>query len=145
MMKMSWFKVVRNGCVALVVTAAFLLFAAWNAPSGEASGVGCYGTTETHGSDESPERCYLDDPCKDLPDNCSGDYNGSWYRYTDSMYVGDCEAAPCPQSARCIYCNGVIVCAMYKSYTSQAKCLADEDGVSGNTAKSNKCDDSEGT
>lgn len=144
-MKTSWFMVVRTGCVGLVVIVALVLFAELNTPYGEASGTGCYGTRETHGDDEAPERCYLNDPCRDLPDICSGHYNGSWYRYTDSIYVGECEAAPCPPTARCLYCNGVIVCALYKAYSTQAKCLADEDGMPGNAAKSNKCDDSEGT
>lgn len=143
-MKTSQFAALRYGCVALAAI-LLLLLAAWNAPHrATAADLGCQGTEERHGSDEAPERCSLDNDCKGLPDNCSKDYMGTWYKYTDFMYVGDCELASCPQTARCVYCNGIIVCASFKSYSSKSDCLSDYNGMTGYSMKNNRCTGTEG-
>lgn len=143
-MKTSRFSAVRYGCVALGVS-LLLLVAAWNAPRrATATGMGCSGTEERRGSDEMPQRCYLNDDCKSLPGGCTHLAGYGYHTYMDFMYVGDCEPASCPQSTRCVHCNGGLACAVYKTYARQGDCPDPVLGTTGYTMRANRCTGTEG-
>lgn len=142
-MKTSLFKAVRCGCVVLVVSLGLSVFAVWNLPHGDAAGVGCYGTRQTHGDVDAPQICSLDDSCV-TQDDCEP-FHDDFIDITESFYVGSCEVACCPDTARCLFCDGVIVCAEYNTYTHAVYCENDINPVPGMTAKNDKCDGSEGT
>lgn len=98
------------------------------------------------GSSESPQRCYADTDCRQVAE-CTQDPNTNKFpKYLSWEYVGDCEAAPCPDTARCLLCEGFLMCAIYNSYANQADCQTQTNPVgSGAFGFFDKCDGSTGT
>jgi hypothetical protein len=143
-MKTLQLATVRCGCVALVAS-LLLLVPAWDAPRrATATTLGtCSQTEQRYGSDEAPQRCDFSDDCKDCSYDCTY-VDGEYKNYTDYIYVGDCESAVCPYTARCVYCNGSLGCAVIKSYALQGDCEADLYGTTGYSYRSYKCTDTEG-
>lgn len=146
-MKSSLFTAVRSACVALVASSIFLLLivpiASHEAASADLGT--CSGDPKIRGSHEAPLKCDYSDSCRSLPDSCTIAHNGSYYIYFDSVYVGDCESTPCPNTARCQFCDGMVGCAIYAAYETTGDCLSDIDGTPGIAGRQDKCTGDSGT
>ncbi len=146
-MTLSRFTAVRSACVVVVASAIFLLLITPNASHEAASAdLGtCSGDFVTRGSHEAPQRCDYSDSCRSHPDSCTIVKNSFYYLYVESVYVGDCESTPCPDTVRCEFCNGTVGCAIYKVYETPGDCMSDIDGTFGTEGKPDRCNGDTGS
>lgn len=155
-MKMLCFTLACCGFVVLTFGWGLLGGVLDSSAAGGISAGGCYqtitpgettpGTWVLKGTAESPQRCYLDTDCRYYTE-CSEDAAANYIHYVSWIYVGSCEVAQCPETARCHVCQNLLVCAVYEVYATAGDCQARQNllttGISANTNKD--CDGSEGT